>query len=167
MVEISEPFLAKGIRFVADGYDAQFIRDTLERDTTRIDERRGGRRALLLGGAAAATAMLAQRRTASAANGQPILMGQANGATDGTTVVADTGTYAFTAQATTSYGFGVRGIGTAYGVYGEGATYAGVHGDASPSGVTGVSGLSRASVGRGAGVSGVSQSTEGIGVAGY
>jgi chemotaxis protein MotA len=31
-VEISDPFLAKGIRYVADGYDAEFIRDNLERD---------------------------------------------------------------------------------------------------------------------------------------
>ena len=27
-VEIEDPFLAKGIRFVADGYDAEFIRET-------------------------------------------------------------------------------------------------------------------------------------------
>src|SRR5277367_5421369 len=31
-VEIEDSFLAKGIRFVADGYDAEFIRDNLERD---------------------------------------------------------------------------------------------------------------------------------------
>jgi chemotaxis protein MotA len=31
-VEIEDPFLAKGIRFVADGYDVDFIRDNLERD---------------------------------------------------------------------------------------------------------------------------------------
>ena len=31
-VEIDEPFLAKGIRYVADGYDLEFIRDNLERD---------------------------------------------------------------------------------------------------------------------------------------
>jgi chemotaxis protein MotA len=31
-VETDDPFLAKGIRFVADGYDAAFIRDNLERD---------------------------------------------------------------------------------------------------------------------------------------
>jgi chemotaxis protein MotA len=31
-VEVSDPFLAKGIRYVADGYDADFIRDNLERD---------------------------------------------------------------------------------------------------------------------------------------
>jgi chemotaxis protein MotA len=31
-VETHDPFLAKGIRFVADGYDADFIRDNLERD---------------------------------------------------------------------------------------------------------------------------------------
>ncbi|MET0720738.1 MAG: flagellar motor protein PomA, partial [Tardiphaga sp.] len=31
-VETSEPFLAKGIRYVADGYDLEFIRDNLERD---------------------------------------------------------------------------------------------------------------------------------------
>ena len=41
-VEIEDPFLAKGIRFVADGYDAAFIRDNLERDRdnflTHLDE---------------------------------------------------------------------------------------------------------------------------------
>ena len=31
-VETDDPFLAKGIRYVADGYDANFIRDNLERD---------------------------------------------------------------------------------------------------------------------------------------
>jgi chemotaxis protein MotA len=31
-VEVSDPFLAKGIRYVADGYDADFIRDNMERD---------------------------------------------------------------------------------------------------------------------------------------
>ena len=31
-VETCEPFLAKGIRYVADGYDLEFIRDNLERD---------------------------------------------------------------------------------------------------------------------------------------
>src|SRR5499427_9418401 len=37
-----DPFLAKGVRFVADGYDATFIRDNLERDRdnflTHLDE---------------------------------------------------------------------------------------------------------------------------------
>jgi chemotaxis protein MotA len=41
-VEVDDPFLAKGIRFVADGYDADFIRDNLERDRdnflTYLDE---------------------------------------------------------------------------------------------------------------------------------
>ena len=41
-VEIDDPFLAKGVRFVADGYDADFIRDNLERDRdnflTSLDE---------------------------------------------------------------------------------------------------------------------------------
>ena len=41
-VEPDDPFLAKGIRFVADGYDADFIRDNLERDRdnflTHLDE---------------------------------------------------------------------------------------------------------------------------------
>ena len=41
-VETEDPFLAKGIRFVADGYDANFIRDNLERDRdnflTHLDE---------------------------------------------------------------------------------------------------------------------------------
>src|SRR6201991_118712 len=31
-VETNEPFLAKGIRYIADGYDLEFIRDNLERD---------------------------------------------------------------------------------------------------------------------------------------
>jgi chemotaxis protein MotA len=41
-VEISDSFLAKGVRYVADGYDADFIRDNLERDRdnflTHLDE---------------------------------------------------------------------------------------------------------------------------------
>jgi chemotaxis protein MotA len=41
-VEIDDVFLAKGIRYVADGYDADFIRDNLERDRdiflTHLDE---------------------------------------------------------------------------------------------------------------------------------
>lgn len=41
-IEIDDPFLAKGVRFVADGYDADFIRDNLERDRdnflTHLDE---------------------------------------------------------------------------------------------------------------------------------
>jgi chemotaxis protein MotA len=41
-VELEDPFLAKGIRFVADGYDTTFIRDNLERDRdnflTHLDE---------------------------------------------------------------------------------------------------------------------------------
>src|SRR6266540_3537783 len=41
-IEIEDPFLAKGIRFVADGYDNGFIRDNLERDRdnflTHLDE---------------------------------------------------------------------------------------------------------------------------------
>jgi chemotaxis protein MotA len=40
--ETEDPFLAKGIRFVADGYDVDFIRDNLERDRdnflTHLDE---------------------------------------------------------------------------------------------------------------------------------
>lgn len=40
--ETEDPFLAKGIRFVADGYDSGFIRDNLERDRdnflTHLDE---------------------------------------------------------------------------------------------------------------------------------
>jgi chemotaxis protein MotA len=31
-VEVEDPFLAKGMRYIADGYDATFIRDNLERD---------------------------------------------------------------------------------------------------------------------------------------
>jgi chemotaxis protein MotA len=40
--QVEDPFLAKGMRFVADGYDANFIRDNLERDRdnflTHLDE---------------------------------------------------------------------------------------------------------------------------------
>lgn len=40
--EVEDPFLAQGMRFVADGYDTTFIRDTLERDRdnflTHLDE---------------------------------------------------------------------------------------------------------------------------------
>ncbi|MGH1570597.1 motility protein A [Methylobacterium sp. P31] len=31
-MEISDPFLAQGARYIADGYDREFIRDTMERD---------------------------------------------------------------------------------------------------------------------------------------
>src|SRR6201999_3720019 len=41
-VEIDDPFLAKAVRFIADGYDNAFIRDNLERDRdnflTHLDE---------------------------------------------------------------------------------------------------------------------------------
>ena len=41
-VEVDDPFLAKGIRYIADGYDTNFIRDNLERDRdnflTHLDE---------------------------------------------------------------------------------------------------------------------------------
>src|SRR6478609_830123 len=41
-VEAEDPFLAKGIRYVADGYETDFIRDNLERDRdnflTHLDE---------------------------------------------------------------------------------------------------------------------------------
>ena len=41
-IEIEDPFLAKGVRFVADGYDGNFISDNLERDRdnflTHLDE---------------------------------------------------------------------------------------------------------------------------------
>jgi len=41
-VDVEDPFLAKGIRLVADGYDQAFIRDNLERDRdnflTHLDE---------------------------------------------------------------------------------------------------------------------------------
>lgn len=31
-IEIADPFLAQGARYIADGYDREFIRDTMERD---------------------------------------------------------------------------------------------------------------------------------------
>ena len=41
-VEVEDPFLGKGIRYIADGYDTNFIRDNLERDRdnflTHLDE---------------------------------------------------------------------------------------------------------------------------------
>ena len=41
-IDVEDPFLAKGIRLVADGYDQAFIRDNLERDRdnflTHLDE---------------------------------------------------------------------------------------------------------------------------------
>jgi chemotaxis protein MotA len=41
-VEVEDSFLAKGVRYIADGYDADFIRDSLERDRdiflTHLDE---------------------------------------------------------------------------------------------------------------------------------
>jgi chemotaxis protein MotA len=41
-VEVSDPFLAQGLRYIADGYDKDFIRDTMERDRDnflqRLDE---------------------------------------------------------------------------------------------------------------------------------
>jgi chemotaxis protein MotA len=41
-MQVDDPFLAQGMRFVADGYDRDFIRDTLERDRDnflqRLDE---------------------------------------------------------------------------------------------------------------------------------
>lgn len=38
-VEIEDAFLAQGVRFIADGYDKEFIRDTLERDRDNFLER--------------------------------------------------------------------------------------------------------------------------------
>src|SRR5437879_12672901 len=35
-VETDEPFLAKGMRYVADGYDLEFIRDNMERDRDNV-----------------------------------------------------------------------------------------------------------------------------------
>jgi chemotaxis protein MotA len=39
---VSDPFLAQGLRYIADGYDKDFIRDTMERDRDnflqRLDE---------------------------------------------------------------------------------------------------------------------------------
>ncbi len=59
-VEIDDPFLAKGIRFVADGYDTNFIRDNLERDRdnflTHLDE--GGKIYRAIGDCAPAFGMV-------------------------------------------------------------------------------------------------------------
>ena len=41
-VEVSDPFLAQGLRYIADGYDREFIKDALEKDRDsflmRLDE---------------------------------------------------------------------------------------------------------------------------------
>jgi chemotaxis protein MotA len=41
-VQVDDPFLAQGIRYIADGYDKEFIRETMERDRDnflqRLDE---------------------------------------------------------------------------------------------------------------------------------
>ena len=42
-VEIEDPFLANGVRFVADGYDGNFIRDNLERDRDNFSHAPGRR----------------------------------------------------------------------------------------------------------------------------
>src|ERR1700682_3441876 len=59
-VETDEPFLAKGIRYVADGYDLEFIRDNLERDRdnflTHLDE--GGKIYRAVGDCAPAFGMI-------------------------------------------------------------------------------------------------------------
>src|ERR1700730_215985 len=59
-VEIEDPFLAKGIRFIADGYDTNFIRDNLERDRdnflTHLDE--GGKIYRAIGDCAPAFGMI-------------------------------------------------------------------------------------------------------------
>jgi chemotaxis protein MotA len=38
-VEVSDTFLAQGLRYIADGYDRDFIRDTLERDRDNFLQR--------------------------------------------------------------------------------------------------------------------------------
>ena len=59
-IETDDPFLAKGIRFIADGYDADFIRDNLERDRdnflTHLDE--GGKIYRAIGDCAPAFGMI-------------------------------------------------------------------------------------------------------------
>src|SRR6185436_12502511 len=60
-VETDEPFLAKGIRYVADGYDLEFIRDNMERDRDNflmhLDE--GGKIYRAIGDCAPAFGMIA------------------------------------------------------------------------------------------------------------
>ena len=57
---IDDPFLAKGMRYVADGYDATFIRDSLERDRdnflTHLEE--GGKIYRAIGDCAPAFGMI-------------------------------------------------------------------------------------------------------------
>src|ERR1700754_4157523 len=59
-VETDEPFLAKGIRYVADGYDLEFIRDNMERDRDNflmhLDE--GGKISRAIGDCAPAFGMI-------------------------------------------------------------------------------------------------------------
>jgi len=133
---------------------------------TAAEPVRRGRRALVLGAAAAVAAVGLDRRDAHAADGSPTVLGQLNTATASTRIVASAATYAFESESQASYGFGVAGRGTAYGVYGVANGYAGVFGDTSGTGSVGVSGLSRSTTGSGAGVSGGASSPNGTGVVG-
>lgn len=38
-VQVDDPFLAQGLRYIADGYDKEFIRDTMERDRDNFLQR--------------------------------------------------------------------------------------------------------------------------------
>ena len=40
-VDVANPFLGQGLRFVADGYDREFVRETLEKETDNFLERLG------------------------------------------------------------------------------------------------------------------------------
>src|ERR1700710_2041976 len=59
-VETDDPFLAKGIRYVADGYDVDFIRDNLERDRDNflMDLDEGGKIYRAIGDCAPAFGMI-------------------------------------------------------------------------------------------------------------
>jgi hypothetical protein len=136
-------------------------------DTARDDHRllRRG----ILGGAVGAVAALAVGRASpvSAADGDNVRAGLTTTSLN-TTVVANgttTSAVGFRATATSaSYGTGVEGNGSAYGVVGNGGQYAGVAGDSARG--TGVSGQARATSGPAAGVSGYAFSVDGVGVAG-
>ena len=59
-VTVKDKFLAQGLRYIADGYDREFIRETLQRDTdsflTRLEE--GGKLYRSIGDAAPAWGMI-------------------------------------------------------------------------------------------------------------
>jgi hypothetical protein len=127
------------------------------------------RRGLVAVALAAAAALVLEPEHAAATDPNDVVKGAVN-LTTTTTTITNTHTTSSSALAlnatAASYGIGLESTGSAYGVIGVGTQYAGVFGDTSGTGVTGVTGQSRAVTGRGVGVGGYSASPQGAGVQG-